>query len=186
MDKAKFLREINRKKRLLDSFRPLSPELAKNLDDWFRVELTYTSNAIEGNTLSRQETSLIVEKGVTVAGKTVQEHLEATNHVEALAFVHSLVAENKTISEQELLKIHRLILQKIDDPNAGKYRSVSVRIAGSTVVLPNPLKVPDLMTGFFRWLEKDEPSNDVVALAMEAHFKLVSIHPFTDGNGRCA
>ena len=108
---------ITQKKQQLDLAGPLPPELIKNLDEWYKVELTYTSNAIEGNTLSRQETSLIVEKGVTVAGKTVQEHLEATNHVEALAFVHSLVAENKTISEQELLKIHRLILQKIDDPN---------------------------------------------------------------------
>ena len=84
---------LTRKKQELDSFRPLPPALVRNLDDWFRVELTFTSNAIEGNTLTRAETALVVEKGLTVGGKSLREHLEAANHAKALDFVHSLVSK---------------------------------------------------------------------------------------------
>ena len=90
-------------------------DLIKNLDQWFKVELTYTSNAIEGNTLSRQETALVVEKGITVEGKTVNEHLEATNHAEALDYVRTLVNTKRAdLTEREIMNIHEIILKKID------------------------------------------------------------------------
>jgi len=182
-DKFQLLTE---KKEKLDSFRPLPPELVKNLEDWFRVELTYTSNAIEGNTLSRQETALVVEKGLTIGGKSLREHLEATNHVEALDFIKGLVSKKREdIGEEEILAIHRLVLQKIDDANAGRYRSVRVRIAGAQIALPNPLKVPELMGNFVLWLHQDNDDHPV-KIAADAHFKLVSIHPFVDDNGRTA
>lgn len=180
------LKNIDAKKRQLDSYRPLPPELVKNLDDWFRVELTYTSNAIEGNTLSRQETALVVEKGLTVGGKTLTEHLEAVNHAHALDFIHSLVDKpRRELSEYDVLELHSLILQSIDTVNAGRYRRVSVRIAGSTVILPNWVKVPDLMREFYIWLH-DSADEHPVRLAADAHYKFVSIHPFVDGNGRTA
>lgn len=180
------LKQLIEKKQKLDSFRPLPVELVKNLGEWFKVELTYTSNAIEGNTLTRQETALVVEKGLTVEGKSLKEHLEAVNHAQALEFIKKLVGKKRgQITENDILAIHQLILQKIDDPNAGKYRTVAVRIAGATVVLPNPAKVPDLMKEFVNWLH--QKSNDhPVKIAADAHFKLVSIHPFLDGNGRAA
>lgn len=78
------LQKLQTKKERLDSFRPLQNELIKNLEDWFRIELTYTSNAIEGNTLTRQETALVVEEGLTVQGKSLTEHQEAINHAEAV------------------------------------------------------------------------------------------------------
>ncbi|MDO8643839.1 MAG: Fic family protein [bacterium] len=179
------INNIKAKKKRLDVFQPFPPEIISNLEDWFRVELTYTSNAIEGNTLSRQETSLVVEKGITVAGKSLKEHLEAINHVEALHIIKAL-SENpkREITENDILSLHQKILQKIDDANAGKYRNVSVRIAGSMVVLPNPLKVSDLMTEFVKWLKGCK--ENVISVAAEAHFRLVSIHPFVDGNGRTA
>lgn len=181
---------LTKKKNKLDYYRKedggLPPELVKNLDDWFRVELTYTSNAIEGNTLTRRETALVVEKGLTVGGKSLKEHLEATNHAKALDWVKQLAArKTKTVSETEILDIHNLILKGIDDANAGHYRNVSVRISGSTVVLPNPVKVPDLMEEFGKWLNKPEKLHPV-ELAAEAHYRLVTIHPFVDGNGRTA
>lgn len=176
--------QLTKKKQQLDSYRPLPQELVKNLEDWYRVELTYTSNAIEGNTLSRQETAMVVEKGITVEGKTVKEHLEAINHALAFDFIKSLVSKTHVVTEREILDIHRLILTKIDDHNAGKYRTVPVRIAGSTVILPNAAKVPDLMQRFGQWLQKRE--GPPVTHAAYAHFKLVSIHPFVDGNGRTA
>lgn len=180
------LQEITDKKKKLDGYRPLPSALVNNLDDWFRVELTYTSNAIEGNTLSRQETALVVEKGITVKGKTLTEHLEAINHAEALDFIKNLADKSKGhISEREVLDIHALILKKIDDENAGRYRKVPVRIAGADVVLPNPLKVPELMTAFYEWLNKDAKGHPA-KVAADAHLKFVTIHPFSDGNGRTA
>ncbi len=178
--------DLTRKKQELDGFRPLPPALVRNLDDWFRVELTFTSNAIEGNTLTRAETALVVEKGLTVGGKSLREHLEAANHAKALDFVHSLVSKPPSeISAKDVLSIHEMILKGIDDDNAGHYRSVPVRIAGSAVIMPNPRKVPDLMDAFQDWLTAPHDLHPA-AFAAEAHYRLVTIHPFTDGNGRTA
>lgn len=179
-----WLKILNQKKKQLDQLRPLPQELTKNLDDWLRIELTYTSNAIEGNTLSRQETALVVDKGLTVSGKTLKEHQEAVNHASAWELIRQIAAEKNQITETEILDIHRQILTNIDDQNAGRYRSVPVRISGSTVILPNPLKVPELMEKLVRDLRaaKDHP----VKISAEVHYQLVSIHPFTDGNGRTA
>lgn len=176
------------KKNTLDSFNPLPKDLVKNLNEWFRVELTYTSNAIEGNTLTRQETAMVVEKGISVEGKSIQELLEATNHAQAFDYVNLLLEKKgrrQEIVEHDLLEIHEHILQHIDDQNAGKYRDVAVRIAGSRVILPNAKKVPELMDDFILWLQginNDHP----IKIAADAHLKLVTIHPFVDGNGRVA
>ncbi|MGB1310595.1 MAG: Fic family protein [Leucothrix sp.] len=178
---------LSSKKSQLDAFRPLPPELVINLDDWFKVELTYTSNAIEGNTLTRQETALVVEKGLTVSGKSLNEHLEAHNHAKALDYVNQLVGKpSSSITESDILEIHHLILRSIDDANAGRYRSVPVRISGSLVVLPNHMKVPRLMTGFVEAIRDKANSLHPVELAIFAHYELVTVHPFADGNGRTA
>ncbi len=179
------LKRIQEKKLRLDSHKPLPGSVLKNMEEWFRIELTYTSNAVEGNTLTRQETALVVEKGITVEGKSITEHLEAVNHAKAFDFIRKLInKKRKDVTEQTILDIHSIILEKIDYTNAGRYRNISVRIAGSRVTLPNAMKVPDLMKEFIYWLhgEKDE----VIKLAADAHFKFVSIHPFIDGNGRTA
>lgn len=180
------IKRLTEKKQKLDGYRPLSSTLVNNLEEWFRVELTYTSNAIEGNTLTRKETALVVEDGITVRGKTLKEHLEAINHAEALDFIKELVKKKRQeITGRDVLDIHALILKKIDDDNAGRYRNVAVRIRGTDIILPNPLKVPELMEDFFAWLQgkNNEPA---VKIAADAHIKFVSIHPFSDGNGRTA
>ncbi|MEK7450414.1 MAG: Fic family protein [Patescibacteria group bacterium] len=180
------LKRLTEKKKKLDGFRPLSSALVDNLNEWLKVELTYTSNAIEGNTLTRRETALVVEQGITVRGKTLKEHLEAINHAEALDFIKELVRrKRKDLTKREVLDIHVLILKKIDDENAGRYRNIAVRIRGAHVILPNPLKVPELMEGFFAWLHSKNNEHPA-KIAADAHIKLVSIHPFADGNGRTA
>lgn len=177
-------KQLTSKKQKLDTFRPLPPELVKNLDEWFKVELTFTSNAIEGNTLTRAETALVVEKGITVQGKSLMEHLEATSHAEALDYVKTLIGKKRQdITEQDILDIHRLILNKIEASSAGRYRAQHARLIETDVILPNPIKVPDLMEGFMVWLKGGNPDH-IVKIASDAHYKLVSIHPFSDGNGR--
>lgn len=178
--------KLTTKKKLLDKYRPLPGALLDNLDGWFRVELTYTSNAIEGNTLGRRETALVVEKGLTIGGKSLLEHMEAVNHARALDWVKVKVKRGpRSPTEEDILHIHYLIMKGIDDPNAGRYRVTPVRISGSAAVLPNPRKVPDLMNGLAKWL-KLATGLHPVELAAEAHYRLVTIHPFTDGNGRTA
>lgn len=170
----------------LQQLRPLPAEKVKNLEDWYKVELTYNSNAIEGNTLTRAETALVVEKGLTVEGKTLPEHLEAINHAEALDYIKELASKKRPeLTETDLLNLHRLILKKIDDANAGRYRTVDVSISGSDVKLPSPVKVPELMEQFMSWLTGTSELHPA-KLAIDAHFRLVSIHPFIDGNGRTA
>ena len=182
------LQQLTEKKEKLDSLKPFPAELVKNLDEWYRIELTYTSNAIEGNTLTRQETAMVVEKGLTVEGKTLNEHLEAVNHAKAVSFIKKLLADKKTrkeIAESDILEIHRIVLSGINAADAGRYRNIAVRIAGSKVVLPNSAKVPELMEGFMKWLRSDEKEHPI-KISADTHFKLVSIHPFVDGNGRTA
>jgi Fic family protein len=182
----KLLHRIQEKKQKLDSFRPFPVVLEKNIDDWLRIELTYNSNAIEGNTLSRIETMLIVEKGITAKGKSLVEHQEAINHAQAFDYIVRLVEEKKDISVKNVvMNIHSIILNKINDPYKGRYRDVSVRIQGSQTVLPNPLKVPDKMDEFFNKIEKIK-NLSVPEQACIVHYELVSIHPFIDGNGRTA
>ena len=178
--------KLTEMKERLDGFRPLPSALVRNLDEWFKVELTFTSNAIEGNTLTRRETAVVIEKGLTVGGKSLREHLEAKNHAHAIDFVRSLIGGSPSqLSARDVLSIHEVILRGIDDDHAGRYRSVPVRISGSRVVLPNPNKVPDLMDDFQEWLQSQHGLHPV-AFAGEAHYRLVSIHPFVDGNGRTA
>jgi len=180
------LTKITEKKEQLDTFRPLSTDLVRNLEDWFLVELTYTSNALEGNTLSRRETAAVVERGLTVGGKTLVEHLEATNHAKALKGVMRLSqSATSELRRTDLLQLHACVLHGIDDSNAGQYRRVPVRISGSPVVLPNPIKVPDLMDALIDWIVSSVAMHPV-ELAAEAHYQLVTIHPFADGNGRTA
>ncbi len=176
-------KKLTEKKQKLNKHRPLNPHLIKNLDEWFKIELTYTSNAIEGNTLSRSETALVVEKGITIGGKSIVEHLEANNTAAALDFVREQIKiKPHQIKEKTVLKIHEIILGKINKENAGFYRRVPARISGSSVVLPNWSKVNSLMNEFFLWLEQ-ETKMHAVELAAEAHYRLVTIHPFIDGNG---
>lgn len=184
------LKRLSKKKKQLDKYRPLPPELVKNLEDWFRVELTYSSNAIEGNTLSRLETAEVLEKGIAavISGKPLKDQLEAVSHAKALDFIKDLVRQKKShqlITEKDIKIIHKIILTGINDQWAGKYRQTEVFIKGTDVEFPAPDKVPYLISQFIQWLEVQQNKHPV-RVAADAHFKFVSIHPFIDGNGRTA
>lgn len=179
------LNRIDEKKKKLDAYRPLPPELVQNLSEWFAIEFTYTSNAIEGNTLSMAETAMVVEKGITIGGKTIREHLEAINHAQAIDFIKELANKKQAeLALDDILAIHKIVLQKIDDLHAGRFREVMVRVVGSSTIFPNAAKVPFLMVDFMTWLQG--ATEHPVIIAALAHYKLVTIHPFVDGNGRTA
>lgn len=183
------LKILTQKKTQLGKLRPLPKELEQSLEDWLRVDLTYSSNAIEGNTLSRIETAEVLERGITavIKGKPLKDQLEALNHAKALEFIKTLAQNFKShqyITKENIKTIHRIILTGINDNWAGRYRKTEVFIRGSNVDLPQPHKVPYMMAQFIKWLQgiQEHP----VQVAADAHYKFISIHPFIDGNGRTA
>ena len=181
------LKILDEKKSRLDAHRPLPPAIAAKLAEYFRVDWTYNSNAIEGSTITLAETRAIFLDGVTIGGKSLREHLEVINNAHAIDFVEMIARQDEPITESVMRQIHALVLRTIDDANAGSYRRVNVRITGSDVALPDVSAVPGLMSDFARWLASDETRTmHPVEFSAHAHFKFVDIHPFIDGNGRTA
>ena len=174
------------KKQALDRYRPLPPALLKKLEEEFALAWTYNSNAIEGNTLTLQETEIVLNSGVTIGGKTVKEHFEVVNHKNGIDFVKSLVAKKEPLTEDTIRQLHVLILQSIDDTEAGHYRRQNVRILGARHIPPQSVKVPRLMSEFIAWFHEKEYIFSPPELAAAIHYRLVMIHPFIDGNGRVA
>lgn len=164
--------------------KPLNSLQLQKMMEYFHTEYTYESNQIEGNTLDMQETHLVVNEGITIGGKTMREHLEAVNHQEAIGFIIDLVARKIDFTESTLKQIHQLILKGIDPKGAGVYRNVQVRISGSKHLPPEAFLLSGLMDDYFRFYQLHKNNLHPVILAAEMHERLVSIHPFIDGNGR--
>lgn len=175
------LKELDTLKTELQKFRSMDNS---KIQEALAIEYTYESNRIEGNTLTLQETQLVIEKGLTISGKPLKEHLEAINHREAIDFITEVVKDEIALNERIIKQIHAIILKSIDKENAGVYRSVPVLISGSTHTPPQPYLLPKLMEDYFLFYEENMKSLHPIALAAEMHERLVTIHPFIDGNGR--
>lgn len=178
------LQRILHKKSLLDSFRPIPSIVLKSIKESLTMEWTYNSNAIEGNSLTLQETKLVLEEGITIGGKTLREHFETMNHQEAIYYVEQLAEKNLLLSTRDILEIHRLVLNNIEKVYAGRFRVGGVRIGGANFVPPNALKVPDLTDELLEWYNTENKELDTVIKATIFHHRFVWIHPFFDGNGR--
>ena len=177
------LKEIDTLKAELNKYRKFdSYRIAQALE----LEYTFESNRIEGNTLTLKETDLVINEGITIAGKSMREHLEAINHKEAIAFVKHLAEDQAALSERNVLSIHNLVLRGIDPENAGAYRKLQVMIKGSRHMPPQPYILAKAMEDYFIWYRDNKRALHPVLLAAEMHERLVTIHPFIDGNGRTA
>ena len=175
--------KCDEQKKEIDSYRPLSSEQSKQLKDHFKIGLTYSSNALEGNTLTLIETKVIIEDGLTIGGKSLAEIDEATGHARAYDFIFELV-ENEKITIKDILKIHKLFYQNLDPDNAGTYRTKKVFISGMDVSLPAPDQIESLMNQFEKDLVGLKEKLHPIAYAATVHNKFLTIHPFMDGNGR--
>ena len=173
------------KKERLDKLRPLSPEALAKLDHYYNIELTYASNAIEGNTLSAVETTLVIEQGITIGGKPLKDHLEALDHYDAMRYIRELGRQSVRLTESGIRDLHSLVMRRSRPDLAGHYADLSryVRTETGRHLFPSPAEVPSLMGDFAMWLG-NEP--DTPETAFRAHLRLVGIHPFNDGNGRTA
>ena len=170
-------------KEILDKHRPLSKEIVANLHENLIVEWTYNSNAIEGNTLTLQETKVALE-GITVGGKTLREHFEAIGHKEAILFIEELVQRGEMLSELDIKSVHALVLKNIDSDNAGKYRQHNVIISGAEHRPVTAIEVPSKIQDFIIWYQTDAMQMHPIERAARVHVDFVGIHPFVDGNGR--
>lgn len=179
-------KNLEEKLKKLNKLRPLSKTLLQKLRERFAVEMTYNSNAIEGNSLTLKETFWVIQEGLTVKGKPLKDVLEAKNHKEALDFLYELVEHGSsfTFSEHLIKQLHALIIQDIDRAKAGRYRQVDVWITGTEHIPPKSIEVPIQMEALVRWGRAHEPKINVVEFAAMLHHRFVHIHPFEDGNGR--
>ena len=177
----KILAEVDTLKTKLDGFRQFdSSRVVQALE----LEYTFESNRIEENTMTLRETDLVINQGLTIAGKSMREHLEVINHHEAIAYIKDLMQRNTSINERKILSIQNLILRGIHPGNAGRYRKVQVMIQESSHVPSQPFLVAKEMEDFFIWYETNKLILHPIVLAGEIHERLVTIHPFIDGNGR--
>lgn len=179
------LRQIDELQKEINARRPLDKGLVKQIREYYRIGLTYTSNALEGNSLTESETKVVIEDGITIGGKRLIEHLEAVGHSQAYDFLYTCV-NNDEFSEDDIQRFHHLFYYKINEQQAGVYRDKPVYITGSKHTFPAPEQVPELMAYFVQESLRDRASLHPVEFAAQAHKKFVFIHPFIDGNGRVA
>jgi Fic family protein len=182
----KLAERIEKKLARLNSLRPLPKQTLESLRKKFEVEMTYNSNAIEGNRLTLKETYLVLERGMTIGGRSMREHLEATNHKEAILAMEEMVKQKRKVTEMDVLNLHAVILDKIKPEWAGFYRNGPVAITLAKHKPPSHKEVPKLMQEVVGLLNKKIEGVKAIEVAADIHHKLVFIHPFWDGNGRLA
>lgn len=187
MSVTALLAQIDRYAQVIRAYRPLSPDEVRELDNYFRIGMTYSSNALEGNSLTLTETKVLLEDGLTAGGKPIRDCYEATGHAKAYDYMlHIARGGELSFREQDILRLHGLFYGGIDPEQAGRYRQGQVFITGTDYLPPAAEVVPGQMATLVAELNEKKDRLHPVALAAYAHRRLVDIHPFQDGNGRTA
>ena len=179
------LSSILKKKEQLDAARPLPKHTLRTLQEKLFLEWTYNSNAIEGNTLTLNETKVVLE-GITVGGKTLREHLEVINHRDAIRYIEEIISDQEPLSEWQIKNIHRLVLKGIDDSYAGVYREEQVFISGAAHIPHAGFLIKEEMENMMDWYRNEGSNINAIERRAMLHVIFVGIHPFIDGNGRTA
>jgi Fic family protein len=172
------------KKAMLDKSRPLPNIALHKIKEALAIEWTYNSNSIEGNTLTLRETQMVLQEGITIKGKSLNEHFEAKNHEKAIDYLYSIVNNNYVLRSIDVLTLHGYVLRSIEDDFAGRIRNGGVRISGANFVPPSANKVSDLLDELVDFVNNNPLGMNDIELATVFHHKFVWIHPFFDGNGR--
>lgn len=175
--------EIDTLKAKLDNYRPLTSGEVKRLREEFLIDFTYNSNAIEGNSLTLQETALILREGITIGKKPLKEHLEAVGHRDAFYYVEDLVKNKAVLSESIIKDIHSLVLMDRQQ-DKGRYRRIPITITGAIHEPPQPYIIQKLMEDIILKYNEEIRDLHIIEKASIFHLEFESIHPFIDGNGR--
>ncbi len=179
------LDEIDELQKEINAKRPINGETLKQIREYYRIGLTYSSNALEGNSLTESETKVVLEEGITIGGKPLKHHFEAAGHSDAFEFMYHL-SGRKEVTIPDILKMHRLFYDRISRIHAGKYRKLKAIITGLKYPLPLPKDIKFLMSNLERKIKEIRKVKHPVEAAALAHKDFVFIHPFIDGNGRVA
>lgn len=177
--------EVDRLQAEINQHRPLSAHLKQQIKEYYRIGLTYSSNALEGNTLTESETKIVLEEGITIGGKPLRDHLEAQGLSEAYDFMYTAIA-SQTITIEQIKQLHKLFYYRINEQQAGVYRTAQVLITGSKYPTTAPEKIERGMIEMLARLHNLRPKLHPVEFAAQLHKEFVFIHPFIDGNGRVA
>jgi Fic family protein len=172
-------------KTAIDKARPFEGEMLRELREYYRIGLTYSSNAIEGNSLTEVETKILLEDGLTVGGKPLRDTFEAVGHSAAYDFMFTLLGK-RVLTSGDIKTLHRLFYQNIDEKHAGTWRDISVIVTGTDFEFPAPEALSGLMDDLNEWIIDNREQLSPVEFAAMLHLKFVTIHPFIDGNGRVA
>ena len=178
--------EIDRLKTEMDNYRPLSLTEVKEIERQKKMDHIWSSSAIEGNTLTKYETISFLETGLTVSGKPIKDYLEILDLNEAFDFVKELSTQDIHNTLVDIMDINRIATLKTSTSlgEAGKLRRIDVWPNGfPEEKYVSPSKIEEEMKAFLKWYNEDKTLHPVEKAAL-THFKLVSIHPFIDGNGR--
>jgi Fic family protein len=179
------INEADQLQREINSARPLIGNALKQLKNYYRIGLTYSSNALEGNSLTETETKIVLEDGITIGGKPLADHFEAIGHSEAFDLIYKL-AKKDAITERQILDLHKLFYFRTNAKQAGRYRKIGVVVTGSTLNFPRPAELKKTMQDFTAEIPDKRAGKHPIEFAAWLHIGLVSIHPFIDGNGRTA
>ncbi|MBM7867409.1 Fic family protein [Heliobacterium gestii] len=170
-------------KAAIDALRPFEGELLRELKAYYRIGLTWSSNALEGNTLTESETKVLLEEGLTAGGKPLKDTFEALGHANAYDYMFTLL-HNRQITEADALTMHQMFYHNIDTNAAGRYRIGPVFISGSKYAVCKPERIEEEVRALFLWAARERDKHHPVSFAAQLHKRFVFIHPFIDGNGR--
>lgn len=172
-------------KKEIDKHRPFVGDMLKQIKAYYKIGLTWSSNALEGNTYTESETKVLLEDGLTVGGKPLRETFEILGHGKAYDFMFTLI-KGKEITEEHVLTMHKLFYEDIEENYAGKYRNINVIITGSKYPVTDYNNINFEMSELFNWINNNRQNYHPVEFAALLHKRFVFIHPFKDGNGRVA
>lgn len=187
MTNRDLFQKIDRYAEVIRTHRPLSEAEIRELDAYYKIGMTYSSNALEGNSLTLSETKMLLEDGITVGGKPIRDCYEATGHAKAYDYMLSIARSGDlAVTEDAIRRLHFLFYNGIDPDAAGQYRTGQVFITGTEYIPPAAEDVPACMAALIEELPGKRAALHPVEFAAYAHRRLVDIHPFQDGNGRTA
>lgn len=172
-------------KKEIDKYRPFEGDMLEQIKAYYKIGLTWSSNALEGNTYTESETKVLLEDGLTVGGKPLRETFEVLGHGKAYDFMYTIL-KGKEITEDHVLTMHKLFYEDIEENYAGKYRDMNVIITGSKYPVTDYKNINYEMDALFNWINSERQNYHPVEFAALLHKRFVFIHPFKDGNGRVA
>lgn len=185
MELRDMLVELDGRKESLHKARPFCDYELRQIKEFFRSENVWSSNALEGNTITLEETRIILEDGVTVGGHTLKELDEVVGGGRGYDAMFAMMKDpSKDLDGTYVKGLHSLFASNDPSIQPGEYRNLDVIVTGAEHVPPGHEEVPALMEDFFEWYDEAKKSLHPVVLAADAHIRFVGIHPFVDGNGR--